>query len=209
MRGFRRLIGVLMVGLAFLLLGPPSWAIPIVRLDSPTLIEVGQQFDVDVFVDGVTDVDPVLGPDALLRFGTTVGYSFATVSPVSFTIAPPFVDTTPAGGGPVSGMASPGVSGENILIATLTFLAVADGNWSVDVSDQLDRPDLYGLFTTLHPHVSFGASTSGVNVPEPPTLLLIVLGIGGIAGRRLRTGKRACRISTRKATSMNILEFRA
>ena len=82
-----------------------AWAEPIVRLEAPTVANVGQEFTVATFVDGV------VSPDALLAFGFNVGFPDEVVSFAGYTIEAPFNDDTPLLGGPFAGSVFPGGTG--------------------------------------------------------------------------------------------------
>src|SRR5579872_6700100 len=112
----RRVVGLTVFAFIFM---ASARATPFVRLDAPSVVEVGQAFSVGVFADGVTDVDPILGHDELLAFGFNVGFPSSHVTFDGYSIAPPFTDDTPLLGGPFAGSTFPGVEGDNIQLATL------------------------------------------------------------------------------------------
>jgi len=180
------------LGLGFPLLVTPVQAMPIVRLEvlDPD-INVGESFDINVVVDGVTDVEPFLGVDELLAFGfdvstpTGLTYNSATVDTAFLDDSTFFANTD------VAGSAFPGISGDDILLAILNFTATEVGIFQVGIlSDPLDFNE--GLFTFFYlVDMSTIAdvdvtSTQVTPVPEPPTLLLIGAGLIGLMGARKR-----------------------
>jgi len=167
-------------------------AVPIVSLDIlDPLISVGETFEINVIVDGVTDVDPIWGPDELLAFGFDVVYpsiftfNGATVGSSFFDDSALFTDTD------VAGFAFPGIIGDDILLASLSFIAPSTaGIFSLGIfSDLLDPNE--GLITWLDPQIDLTTNTDiNVNVapvPEPSTLLLMATGLVGLIGFRRKS----------------------
>lgn len=165
-----RHIGLVILALLF---SAQSRAIPALRLQGPVgAVSIGHQFSVGVFVDGVTAVDPILGPEEFLAFGFNISYThdLVVLSPGGVSIAAPFSDDTPLLGGPFGGSIFPGMSGHNIPIATLTFQALGEGTATIGVSDQPDSPLNTGLFTTLARYpisASFDVRVVGQSSPLP------------------------------------------
>jgi hypothetical protein len=135
-------------------------ALPLASLDvlSPT-IYAGDTFEVNVVVDGVTDVDLFFGPDFIMNFG------FDVVSDPELTYNPPatvdlafFDDSVLFPTTDVAGSSFPDpfifgddeIFGDNILLATLSFTTSVAGTYSLGiVSDLLDFNE--GLGTWLYP----------------------------------------------------------
>lgn len=176
---FQRL-GIVVLPLLFV---PCTWAIPSLRLNGSTLVSVGQQWIVSLYVDGVTHIDPILGPEELLAFGFDVGYPYTSLSFSGFSVNTGlFNDDTPLLGGAFAGSAFPGVTGDNILLGSLMFSGMREGIARINVGVQVDRPDIYGLFTTLD-HYSFSAyaDVTVMGIPDNSfTLVLLLLGISSL-----------------------------
>ncbi|RKY95826.1 MAG: hypothetical protein DRQ06_02835 [Candidatus Hydrothermota bacterium] len=186
MRKKKGVISFVIAGLVVIFLSSSASAIPTVRLDIlDPLIYPGETFEVNVVADGVTDIDPFLGPDEVLAFGFDVVYplSFtyngATVGPGFFDDSASFPDTD------VAGSAFPGISGDDILLASLSFTPSLAGSFSLGILSDLSDPN-EGLITWLYPQIEITTSTSVNVVPEPSTLLLMGAGLAGLGLARKR-----------------------
>jgi len=162
-------------------------AIPIVKLEVPdSFIAPGEVFVINVIADGVTDLDPFLGSDELLAFGfdvispSSVTFNGATVGHGFFDDSALFLDSD------VAGSAFPGISGNDILLASLSFSATSVGSYLIGIQSDIFNPN-QGLITWLHPQIDATTfSLVSVSVPEPSTMLLLLLGLVGAGVVRIR-----------------------
>jgi len=169
-------------------------ATPIVRLEqSATDILVGEDVIISVFADGVTETDFFSGlPDEVLSFGFDLDYDSTEFNLTTAVVKLPFSDDSAFfTDTDVAGDVFPGIGGDNILLATLTFNALEEGNnLNIGiVSDILDANE--GLGTWIYDGF-FNAKidmTSAVSVnvaaasaPEPTTMLLFGIGLLGFSG---------------------------
>ncbi len=170
------------VGMLLLLSMTSVMAVPIVSLDLPTSVAIGETFTVDVIVDGVTDDDPVFGPDFVLAFG------FDVVKPASFTYNGASVwpgllddityydDSSLFPDVDVAGSTFPDpfvfgddeLFGDNILLATISFTASEAGNFSLGISSDIIDPIAgEGLYTFLNTALDM---TTSADITEEPTV---------------------------------------
>ena len=185
----KQLWGVLAAGLLGLVPVGAS-AVPMVSFDiTDTDIWVGETFTVDVIVDGVDLSDEVIA----------FGFDLDVSAPLSEAALPVvgsgfmddsalFPDTDVAGS--IDPFAGPGPSGDDILLATLSFVSSAAGMFDVGiVSDLSDFNE--GLFTLADTYDLTESTQVTVNraingAPEPETVALLGLGIAGMVYGRHR-----------------------
>jgi len=182
-------ICLLMIAGLLLFSATHAQAIPIVKLEVPDpFIAPGETFVINVIVNGVTDLDPFLGSDELLAFGfdvispSSVTFNGATVGHGFFDDSALFLDTD------VAGSAFPGISGNDILLASLSFSATSVGSYLIGIQSDIFNPN-QGLITWLHPQIdatTFSRVSVSVSVPEPPTILLLFLGLVGAGVVRIK-----------------------
>lgn len=183
-------IAFLVVGMSLMFATTSARAVPVVSLDLPPSVAAGDSFGVGVVVDAVTF------PDELIAFG------FDVVTPATFTYNGATVDSAfsddsaffPATD--VAGSAFPGVTGTNILLATLSFTTSLPGLYSVGISSDLfdlnEGLALFNLFTFPDPLPMDMSTSAYINVtapdpvPEPATIALLGIGIAGLGGGAVR-----------------------
>jgi hypothetical protein len=147
-------------------------AIPLVKLIGPDTYDLNETFVISVYIDGITDYDPFLGADEILAFG------FDVVMPSSFiyigaTLSPGFTDDSALlPNTDIAAHTIPGIAGNDILLASLSFSPTLAGKFNVGISsDPLDPNE--GLFTMLYREDM--TSTISVTTPEPSSLRLLGL----------------------------------
>lgn len=179
--------------------------VPTVRLVGPCNVIVGDTFEIGVFVDGVVETFELFGiPDEVISFGFDViydpsfSYNGATVWPGK-PLADPldpydegFYEDSDDVGDDVAGSyfsLMPGPSGHDILLASLSFMALEEGNnLSLGIISDVTDP-LQGLFTWVHDgffnsqrDLTSSIELDVASIPEPATMMLLGSGLIGLAG---------------------------
>jgi|GEM_PF-2815973 len=165
-------------------------ATPMVRLEpSPLDVYVGGDLQINVIVDGVTDFD-ILGLDEVVAFGFDLDYDPSKFTHLDTTVNSSFFlddssifdNTDVAGSVPIL---IPGPNGNSILLATMSFIALIQGDYNIGITSDVFDPN-EGLITVLNPFVDMTMTTT-INVavapvPEPATFFLCAIGFLGITG---------------------------
>lgn len=159
-----------------LIILPASFhAAPMLRLEGPLVANTGETWTVSVFVDGVGSEAP---GEELLAFGYNVGFPSHGLGISGVTVAVPFADDTALLGGPFAGSVFPGLQGSSILLGSISFNALQEGTYTVSVRDQIDRPDITGLFTTAGRYPIEAYAEVIVRVPDASsTFCLLATGL--------------------------------
>lgn len=202
-----------MTGFLFLFLLIAAWLIPFpvsaVTIDLAVLdtyIQVGESFDITVRVsdndwdvDGDIDYLDAFGFDVVTGSGIVyTGYDLDTSVWLDISDS-----SNPAN---VTAMDDSmlGIQSADILLATLTFTAVSQGDSTISLSG-LDEYDSFGLFYTEFDSGTYGSNSfwtaidaqqdslivsipGADSVPEPATMFLLGLGILSITGVSRKAG---------------------
>ncbi len=154
----------------------------IVGLNVPdSNIVVGETFDVEVLVDGEG-----IGEE-LLAFGFDVDTPETYFTYNGYTIETGFDDSSdPLNSYNVAGDVFPGITDDNVLLATLSFHADAEGSDNLTVFGIYDS-SFYGLFyDTSGFDINAATNITIKPVPVPCTILLLSAGLTTIVAFRKR-----------------------
>jgi hypothetical protein len=182
----KRAIGIVAAAWLCLLCTAPMANAIMVRLElSTSVISVGTSFDMEVFVDDVYRSDDT--PDEIIAFGFDLDYDDTAFLSTGATVADPFMDDSARF--PDTDVAGSidfldiGPGGNDILLATLGFTALEAGDYSLGiVSDLFDLNE--GLLTFWEGQFdltsSIDVTVAAASVPEPGTVVLMLVGLGGL-----------------------------
>jgi hypothetical protein len=190
MTRFSFLIRALTAAVALVALAPAASAVSLTLAPSSTTVSVGDAFTVDVYVDEVLDQDLLLAFGFDVLTGAGLSYQSAAVGAAFFDDSAFFPETS------VAGSAFPGLSGDGIHLATLSFLAngVAGQHLLSLGTDASNFGFVEGLFTEFSV-LEIAASLSimvndvtvpPVSVPSPAGGWLMALAMMELARRRRR-----------------------
>ncbi len=182
----RVLVLIVLSVLIRLLMAVPAMAVPTVSLNlMDSSIEIGDNFQVQVWSDGDGIGEHLLafGFDVSMNSGSFFSYD-------GYSLGAGFDDDS-FGPGNVAGSSFPGFPGDDVLLATLSFTALAEGTDTLIVEGLFDGmcSGLYYEFTGADIYDNLDITVEPHPVPVPGTMLLVSSGIIGIAGVRKRFKK--------------------
>ncbi len=148
---------------------------------SDSNIVVGETFDVEVWVNSEG-----IGEE-LLSFGFDVDTPKTYFTYTGYTIGINFSDFS-SGTNNVAGAAWTGITDNDVLLATLSFNAAAEGSDALTVfGDYLNTTNFYGLWYETSGFDINATTNITINpVPVPCTILLLCAGLPVIAAFRKR-----------------------
>lgn len=179
------ILGIILI----MLLPLKSYAVTVTLAleDASTSIFIGDIFTVNIFAD---IPEPVLGWGLDINFDSSLVNQ--TAPPV---IGPSWLAASSLDGDGLAGLAFPTpVSGNSILLASLSFEAMAEGTalFSAGITP-FDLTEGFPLAFALpgsFAEVVFVDEVVNISVPEPGTLLLLIIGLAGLINYSKMTGKR-------------------
>ncbi len=179
-------IVILLSVLMGLLISVPVMALPTVSLNLiDSSINVGDLFEVEVLADG-DDIG-----EELLSFGFDVSIDFGSFFSYDGYSLGPGLDDDSFGPGNVASSAFPGIPDDDVLLATLSFTALAEGTDTLTVKGIYDGMflGLYYEFIATDILDSLDITVESLPIPEPATMLLLCTGLVGLFGTRQRFKK--------------------
>jgi hypothetical protein len=153
------------------------WGLPVSVTFEPldSQIKVGDIFTVDL----VADI-----PEPVLGWGLDLSYDLAVLNLVGMpTFGPDWIAGLAADGDGLAGLAFPSpVSGSDILLASLSFEALAPGVSALAASTTPgDFTEGFPVYPAGFANVDFiDGSVTVSPVPEPATILLLISGMAGL-----------------------------
>jgi hypothetical protein len=158
-----------------------SWAVPFSVFFQPqdSSVQVGASLSVDLLANI---------PDPVLGWGLDVNYDTSIISRTGVTVGPQWSPATAADGDGLAGLAFPlPISGDNVLLATLSFDALAQGSTALEASATLgDLTEGFALASGGFAEVIYTPGSAAV-VPIPAAAWLFgsgLLALVGIARRK-------------------------
>lgn len=163
-----------------------SWAVPVSVFFQPqdSSAEVGAPFSVDLLANI---------PDPVLGWGLDVTFNTSVISLTGVTVASQWSPAAAADGDGLAGLAFPlPVSGDNVLLATLSFDALTQGATTLEASATVgDLTEGFPLASGGFAEVIYTPGSVEV-VPLPAAVWLFGSGLLGLIGvaRRKTAGSR-------------------
>lgn len=165
-----RLTSLAMIPMLVLCCPELGWAAAAARVSPTTQTRaVGQNFSIGIYADL---------PQPVLGWGLDLTYDHAILGMVgSPIISAPWASVTAADGDGLAGLRfSTGISGSNILLATINFTALAEGQTDLVLSvTPDDKSEGFALDPTGFAEMSYGSGQVTV-VPEPGAAGLLLIG---------------------------------
>jgi len=161
-------------------------ALSIQLAPSDANITAGENFTIDVVASGIFDglfFDEVIafGFDVNVADTSLLAYTGATVNSFFWDDSASFGNTD------VAGSAFPGVTDNQITLATLSFTALTNGMTTLGIFSDLGdwNEGLIYAFNgpvNLTTYLDLSVSPNSAPVPEPATIFLFTSGLAGLAG---------------------------